>query len=178
MVYDQGGISKLDSSTFLSGSCSALQAGAFENWKQFLFLFIISVIPSDFALSTIHIHNSLSDNYHAQPRLNLYFPAMALFEDLQLAWHSEMSKFELTWLIEPSPGSNLMTNINNSLCINEQQNIQDRNSSWLWCGWHTLFFFEFTTKVKYLASIIHHSLTSDAGVDKHIRPALAAFGAL
>jgi hypothetical protein len=39
-------------------------------------------------------------------------------------------------------------------------------------------FIDFTTEFKYLGSIIHHSLTSDADVDKRIRPASAAFGAL
>jgi hypothetical protein len=36
----------------------------------------------------------------------------------------------------------------------------------------------FTTEFKYLGSIVHHFLTSDADVDKRIRPASAAFGAL
>jgi hypothetical protein len=39
-------------------------------------------------------------------------------------------------------------------------------------------FIDFTTEIKYLASIVHHSLTSDADVDKRIRSASAAFGAL
>jgi hypothetical protein len=39
-------------------------------------------------------------------------------------------------------------------------------------------FIDFTTEFKYLSSIVHHSLTSDADVDKRIRPASAAFGAL
>jgi hypothetical protein len=39
-------------------------------------------------------------------------------------------------------------------------------------------FIDFTTEFKYLGSIVHHSLTSDADVDKRIRPASAAFGAL
>jgi hypothetical protein len=36
----------------------------------------------------------------------------------------------------------------------------------------------FTTEYNYLGSIVCHSLTSDAGADKRIRPASAAFGAL
>jgi hypothetical protein len=39
-------------------------------------------------------------------------------------------------------------------------------------------FIGFTTEFKYLGSIVHHSLTSDADVDKRIRSASAAFGAL
>jgi hypothetical protein len=39
-------------------------------------------------------------------------------------------------------------------------------------------FIDFTTEFKYLGSIVHHSLTSDADVDKRIRPGSAAFGAL
>jgi hypothetical protein len=39
-------------------------------------------------------------------------------------------------------------------------------------------FIDFTTEFKYLGSIARHSLTSDADVDKHIRPASAAFEAL
>jgi hypothetical protein len=37
---------------------------------------------------------------------------------------------------------------------------------------------DFTTEFKYLGSIVHHSLTSDEDVDKRVRSALAAFGAL
>jgi hypothetical protein len=37
---------------------------------------------------------------------------------------------------------------------------------------------DFTTEFKYLGSFVHHSLTSDADVDKRIRSASAAFGAL
>ena len=36
----------------------------------------------------------------------------------------------------------------------------------------------FMEKTKYLGSIVHSSLTSDADVDKRIRSAAAAFGAL
>ena len=36
----------------------------------------------------------------------------------------------------------------------------------------------FTTEFKYLGSIVHFSLTSDADVNKRIRAAAAAFGAL
>jgi hypothetical protein len=43
---------------------------------------------------------------------------------------------------------------------------------------NALGFIEFATKFKYLGSIVHHSLTSDADVDKRIRSASAAFGAL
>jgi hypothetical protein len=39
-------------------------------------------------------------------------------------------------------------------------------------------FIEFATEFKPLGSIVHHSLTSDADVDKRIRSASAAFGAL
>ena len=39
-------------------------------------------------------------------------------------------------------------------------------------------FIDFTTEFKYLGSIIHHSLTSDADIDKRIKSASAAFGAL
>jgi hypothetical protein len=39
-------------------------------------------------------------------------------------------------------------------------------------------FIEFTTEFKYLGIIVHYSLTSDADVDKRIRSASAAFGAL
>jgi hypothetical protein len=39
-------------------------------------------------------------------------------------------------------------------------------------------FIDFTTEFKYLGSIVHHSLTTDADVIKRIRPASAAFGAL
>jgi hypothetical protein len=39
-------------------------------------------------------------------------------------------------------------------------------------------FIDFTTEFKYLGSIVHHSLTSDESVNKCIRPASAAFGAL
>jgi hypothetical protein len=39
-------------------------------------------------------------------------------------------------------------------------------------------FIDFTMEFRYLGSIVHHSLTSDADVDKRIRSALAAFGAL
>ena len=39
-------------------------------------------------------------------------------------------------------------------------------------------FIDFCEKFKYLGSILHYSLTSDAGVDKRIAPATAAFGAL
>ena len=39
-------------------------------------------------------------------------------------------------------------------------------------------FVDFTTEFKYLGSILHHSLTSDADVDKRIKSATAAFGAL
>jgi hypothetical protein len=39
-------------------------------------------------------------------------------------------------------------------------------------------FIDITTEFKYLGSIIHHSLTSDADVDKCTRSASAAFGAL
>jgi hypothetical protein len=39
-------------------------------------------------------------------------------------------------------------------------------------------FIDFTTESKYLGSIAHHSLTSDADVDKRIRSDSAAFGAL
>jgi hypothetical protein len=39
-------------------------------------------------------------------------------------------------------------------------------------------FIDFTTTFKYLGSIVHHSLTSDADVDKRIRSASTAFGAL
>ena len=37
-------------------------------------------------------------------------------------------------------------------------------------------FVDFTTEFKYLGSILHHSLTSDADVDKRIKSATAAFG--
>jgi hypothetical protein len=37
---------------------------------------------------------------------------------------------------------------------------------------------DLTTEFKYLGSIAHYPLTSDVGVDKRIRPASAAFGAL
>jgi hypothetical protein len=36
---------------------------------------------------------------------------------------------------------------------------------------------DFTTEFKSYGSIVRHSLTSDADVDKRIRPASAAFGA-
>ena len=39
-------------------------------------------------------------------------------------------------------------------------------------------FVSFTKESKYLGSIVHSSLTSDADVDKRIRSAVAAFGAL
>jgi hypothetical protein len=39
-------------------------------------------------------------------------------------------------------------------------------------------FIDFTTEFKYLGSIVHHSLTSDADVDKRIRSVSAAFRAL
>jgi hypothetical protein len=39
-------------------------------------------------------------------------------------------------------------------------------------------FIDFTTEFKYLGSIVHHSPTSDSDVDKRIRSASAAFGAL
>jgi len=39
-------------------------------------------------------------------------------------------------------------------------------------------FIDFTTEFKYLGSIVHHSLTSDADIDKRIKSATAAFGAL
>ena len=39
-------------------------------------------------------------------------------------------------------------------------------------------FVDFTKEFRYLGSIIHHSLTSDADVDKRIKSATAAFGAL
>jgi hypothetical protein len=39
-------------------------------------------------------------------------------------------------------------------------------------------FIDFTTESKYLGSIVHHSLTSDADADKRMRSASAAFGAL
>jgi hypothetical protein len=39
-------------------------------------------------------------------------------------------------------------------------------------------FIDLTTEFEYLASIVHDSLTSDADVDKRIRPVSAAFGAL
>jgi hypothetical protein len=39
-------------------------------------------------------------------------------------------------------------------------------------------FIDLTTEFKFLGSIVHHSLTSDADVDKRIRSASAAFGAL
>jgi hypothetical protein len=39
-------------------------------------------------------------------------------------------------------------------------------------------FIDFTTEFKYLGSIVHYSLASDADVDKRIRPASAVFGAL
>jgi hypothetical protein len=38
-------------------------------------------------------------------------------------------------------------------------------------------FIDLTTEFKYLGSIVHHSLTSDADVDKRIRSASATFGA-
>ena len=41
-----------------------------------------------------------------------------------------------------------------------------------------LGFVSFTKEFKYLGSIVHSSLTSDADVDKRIRSAAAAFGAL
>jgi hypothetical protein len=43
---------------------------------------------------------------------------------------------------------------------------------------NALGFIEFATEFEYLDSIVHHSLTSDADVDKRIRSASAAFGAL
>ena len=39
-------------------------------------------------------------------------------------------------------------------------------------------FIDFCEKFKFLGSILHYSLTSDADVDKRIAPAMAAFGAL
>jgi hypothetical protein len=39
-------------------------------------------------------------------------------------------------------------------------------------------FIDFTAEFKYLGLIVHHSLTSDADVEKRIRSASAAFGAL
>jgi hypothetical protein len=39
-------------------------------------------------------------------------------------------------------------------------------------------FIDFTTEFKYLGSIVLHSLTSDADVDKRIRSASATYGAL
>jgi hypothetical protein len=39
-------------------------------------------------------------------------------------------------------------------------------------------FIEFTTEFKYIGSIVHHPLTSDADVDKRIKSASAAFGVL
>jgi len=39
-------------------------------------------------------------------------------------------------------------------------------------------FIDFCEKFKYLGSILHYSLTSDADVDKRIASATAAFGAL
>jgi hypothetical protein len=39
-------------------------------------------------------------------------------------------------------------------------------------------FINFTTEFKYLGSIIHPTLTSDADVDKRIKAATASFGAL
>ena len=39
-------------------------------------------------------------------------------------------------------------------------------------------FIDFTTEFKYLGSIVQHSLTSDADIDKRIKSATAAFGAL
>jgi hypothetical protein len=39
-------------------------------------------------------------------------------------------------------------------------------------------FIDFTTEFKYLGSIVHHFLNSDADVDKRIRSASAAFGSL
>jgi hypothetical protein len=39
-------------------------------------------------------------------------------------------------------------------------------------------FIDFTTEFKFFASIFHHSLTSDKDVDKRIKSASAAFGAL
>jgi hypothetical protein len=39
-------------------------------------------------------------------------------------------------------------------------------------------FIDFTTEIKYLASIEHHSLTSDVDADKRIMPASAALGLL
>jgi hypothetical protein len=44
--------------------------------------------------------------------------------------------------------------------------------------WNPVGFIDLTTESKYLDSIVHHSLTSDADVDKRIRSAPAAFGAL
>jgi hypothetical protein len=43
---------------------------------------------------------------------------------------------------------------------------------------NAFFFIDFTTEFKYLGSIVHHSVTSDADVDKRIRSATAAFGLL
>ena len=39
-------------------------------------------------------------------------------------------------------------------------------------------FIDFCEKFKYLGSILHYSLTSDADVDKRVASATAAFGAL
>jgi hypothetical protein len=39
-------------------------------------------------------------------------------------------------------------------------------------------FIDFCEKFKYLGSMLHYSLTSDADVDKRITSATAAFGAL
>jgi len=39
-------------------------------------------------------------------------------------------------------------------------------------------FIDFCEKFKYLGSILHYSITSDADVDKRIASATAAFGAL
>ena len=39
-------------------------------------------------------------------------------------------------------------------------------------------FIDFTTEFKYLGSIVHYSLSSEADVDKRIKSATAAFGAL
>ena len=45
-------------------------------------------------------------------------------------------------------------------------------------GGGDLGFFSFTKEFKYLGSIVHSSLTSDTDVDKRIRSAAVAFGAL
>jgi hypothetical protein len=39
-------------------------------------------------------------------------------------------------------------------------------------------FIDFTTEFKYLSAVVHHSLTSDADVNKHIRSASTALRAL